>query len=886
MKRTKSRTEFYQPPKIPSWILTRFLPRPDQIYLNGDFDEIYNSICKETGRAAANRWYWSQLIQSLPGILLNSIYWSLIMFKNYLKITLRNIKRHRVYSFINIAGLSVGMACFILILLFSRYEFSYESHHQNADRIYRVNVEQQLTDRVFRARSSPVPLAEALYNELPEVIEFTRFQSLSTFLVRHEDKKYYEDKVVFADHGTFNMFTFPLLKGDKMTALKEPNTVVLTEDLATKYFGSQEAVGKSLEVENNLIGQMSVMVTGVMKNHPRNSNVQYGMLISMESLRDIAPQDGYWNNWISQQLESYILLSEGHSAAEVEKKVGEVFARHKRADDKRVLKLEQFKRMHLHSAITDTGDIRTIYIFLATGLLILFIACINFMNLSTARSARRAKEVGMRKVVGAVRRQLIHQFFGETVLFSAFSMILALILVYVFIPSLNDLTGRFIGFGDIGHPEIIFSLIGIVILVGLFSGSYPALYLSAFQPTGVLKGILKTGRKGSLFRKLLVISQFSISIALIICTIILGRQLIFMHNKALGFKKDQILVITNDSAAGNQSLQPLKTALLQNPRILGVCGSFQLPSQISRYNNVTWEGAPEGEKIELIHNSVDYDFIDTYEIELVAGRNFSPEFPTDQRNTGADNRDSKNSGAVIINEEAARRFGWEDPIGKKVIQTYGSARYYYTVIGVVKDFHFSSLKNEIRPMNLFLSLDSNRQISVKIQTQEIPETLSFIEETWNIFFPNLPLNYYFLDSVFEKQYRSEERLQRLFGYFSVVAIFIACLGLFGLASFAAEQRTKEIGIRKILGAPVSGIVVQLSKEFTRWVLLANIIAWPTAYLAMNSWLRGFAYRIDIDGQIGFFLLAASAALIIAWLTVGYQAVKAALAHPVDSLRYE
>jgi len=510
------------------------------------------------------------------------------MFKNYLKITFRNLKRHKGYSFINIAGLSVGMACFTLILLFSQYEFSYESHHQNADRIYRVNVEQQLTDQVFRARSSPVPLAEALYNELPEVIEFTRFQSLRTFLVRSEDQKYYENEVVFSDHGALDMFTFPVLKGDKTTALKEPNTVVLTEDMATKYFGSQDPVGKSLAVENNLIGQMSIMVTGIMKNHPKNSNIQYDILISMESLRDIAPQDGYWNNWISQQLESYILLPEGHSVVEVENKIGEVFAKHKREDDKRVLKLEQFKRMHLYSAIQDTGNIRSIYIFLATGLLILLIACINFMNLSTARSANRAKEVGMRKVVGAARRQLIHQFFGETLLFSAFSMILALILVYVLLPTLNNLTGQFIRFGDIGHPKIIFSLIGIVLMVGFFSGSYPVLFLSAFKPTSVLKGILKTGRKGSLFRKILVISQFSISIALIICTIILGRQLSFMQNKELGFKKDQILVITNDSAAGNQNLQPLKTALLQNPRILGVCGSLQLPSRIGMYNNVTW----------------------------------------------------------------------------------------------------------------------------------------------------------------------------------------------------------------------------------------------------------------------------------------------------------
>jgi putative ABC transport system permease protein len=877
---------FQPPPKIAQWVMHRVLPRKEHVYLGGDFDEIYNSILEEKGRAAAIRWYWFQLIQSLPKIILNSIYWSLIMFQNYLKITFRNLKRHKGYSFINIAGLSVGMACFILILLFSMYEFSYESHHQNADRIYRVNVEQHLTGQVFRAQTSPVPLAEALYNELPEVIQFTRFQSLSTFLVRHEDQKYYENDVVFADHGALEMFTFPILKGDKTTALKEPNTVVLTEEMATKYFGSQDPIGKSLAVENNLIGKMSVMVTGVMKDHPKNSNVQSNILISMESLRDIAPPAGYWNNWISQQIVSYIILPEKHSVVEIEKKIAEVFKKHQREDDKRVLKLEQLKRMHLYSAIGDTGDIRTIYIFLATGLLILLIACINFMNLSTARSANRAKEVGMRKVVGAIRKQLIQQFFGETLLFSTFSMVLALILVYVFLPSLNNLTGQFMRFGDIGRTEIIFGLFGIVILVGLLSGSYPALFLSAFQPVNVLKGIFKKGKKGRVFRKVLVISQFSITIALIICTFTLGRQLQFMRNKALGFKKDQILVISNDSAEGSQNIQPLKTALLQNPGILGVCGSLQLPSRIGMYNNVTWEGAPEGEKIELIHNSVGYDFIDTYEIELIAGRNFSPEFPTDNRNVRRSSGDSLNAGAVILNEEAVRRFGWGDPIGKKVIQTYGEDRNYYTVVGVIKDFHFSSLKNAIQPMNLFLSLDSNRYISVNMQTQDIPKTLSFIEETWNKIYPNLPMDYYFLDSVFERQYRSEERLQRLFRYFSALAIFIACLGLFGLASFAAEQRTKEIGIRKVLGSSVSGIVGLLSKEFTWLVLVANVIAWPIAYFVSRSWLKSFAYRINVNSQFGYFIAATILALLIAWLTVGIQAIRAAHINPIDSLRYE
>jgi putative ABC transport system permease protein len=874
------------PPKLGGWLLKLIARYEDNLSLLGDFDEEFEYIARSEGYLRAWLWFWCHLLKSLPSFLKDFFYWRFVMFINYLKIALRTIRRHKGYSFINIAGLSVGMACFLLILLFSQYEFSYEQHHENADRIYRVNVEQQLTDRVFRAQTSPVPLAEALHNELPEVIQFTRFQSLPTFLVRHEDRRYYEDEVIFSDPGVQDMFTFPLLAGDKNTALKEPNTVVLTKEMAIKYFGNQDPIGKSLILDNNYIKNMSVIVTGVMQNHQKNSNVQPDFLVSLQSLKALAPEDGYWNNWISQQILSYILLAEEHSIAEMETKIAGVFEKHKREDDKRILKLEQLKRMHLYSSIGNTGDIRTIYIFLATGLLILLIACINFMNLSTARSTKRAKEVGMRKVVGARRTQLIKQFFGETLLFSASSMVLALILVYAFLPFLNTLTGQSIRFEDIGRAGIIFSLIGIVVLVGLLSGSYPALFLSAFQPANVIKGIFKTGSKGSVFRKVLVISQFSITIGLIVCTFILGRQLHFMRNRAQGFKKDQILVIANNSIEGSRNIQPFKTALLKNPRILGVTGSLQLPSSIGMYNNVTWEGAPAGKKIELIHNSVGYDFLDTYEIELIVGRDFSLEFPADQRNTRGASGDFSDAGSVIINEEAVRRFGWEDAIGKKVIQTFGDARYYYTVIGVIKDFHFSSLKNAIRPMNLFLSLDSNRYISVNIQSEDIPGTLSFIEETWNKTNPNYPMDHYFLDRVFERRYRSEERLLQLFGYLSALAIFIASLGLFGLASFAAEQRTKEIGIRRVLGAPVSGIVVLLSKEFTRWVLVANIIAWPLAYLAMHSWLRGFAYRINLNSQIGFFLIAAVGAFLIAWLTVSFQAIKAAIANPVDSLRYE
>lgn len=872
---------YHTPPKIAQAILRNFLPSSDRAFLDGDFDEIYNFLYEQRGRMWADLWYWFQLVQSLPRIFSNSLFWSLVMFKNYIKITLRNLKKYKGYSFINIAGLSVGMACFILILLFVQYEFSYENHHEQADRIYRVHVEQHRPDGVFRTRTSPVPLAKTLYEELPEVLEYTRFQAFGNLLVRFGDKKFYENEVGFSNPGILNMFSFPLVAGDKESALIDKNTIVITQAVAMKYFGNEDPIGKSLTLND----QWPVTVTGVIEDHPLSSNFRPDFLISFSTIRDIA-DESYFTNWISQQLDSYILVPKNLSVEDLEEKIQSVFATHQGPEDIRVLKLEQFKRLHLHSEVENTGDIRTIYIFLAVGFLIILTACINFMNLSTARSSGRAKEVGLRKVVGAIRRQLIKQFMGETLIFASFSVILSLILVYALLPLLNSLTGQFIQFSDLGRTGILLSLVAIVIIVGLLSGSYPALVLSGFQPAAVLKGLQKAGRKRALFRKILVVAQFSISILLIVCTIILGKQLHFLRSKALGFKKDQIVVVRNNQGQLRSDIQPFREALLQNPQITGVTASNQLPSSIGMYNNVTWDGAQEEEQIELIFNEVDYDFLDTYEIELLQGRNFSRDFPSDFRFARQDGRTLDDAGAVILNEEAVRRFGWEDPIGKRVIQVFGEQKLTFTVVGVIKNFHFSSLRNPIMPMNFFTREGGYRLISVKLQTKDVVGTLKYIEDTWNMLSPEYPFEHFFLDTVFERRYQSEERLRQLFGYFSLLAIFIACLGLFGLASFAAERRTKEIGIRKVMGATSSSVVVLLSKEFTRLVLAANLIAWPVAYLALQSWLKGYASRIEISRNFVFFLLASVATLFIAWLTVGFQAVKAARANPADSLRYE
>ncbi len=855
------------------------MPESENTFISGDFDEIYNSILERRGRGAAGRWYWIQLMHWVPIILFHSVRWSLTMFKNYLKITLRNLVRQKGYAFINIAGLSVGIACAVLIILVVQYEFKYESHHKNADRIYRINVEHTQLERTYKLTYTPVPLAPAMGEEVPEVLHYTRIAELNQIQVGNGDLKFYED-VKFVDPGILEMFTFPLVSGDQTTALKDVNSVVITEAMAIKYFGKEDPLGKTLVFLNT----MSLKVTGVMRNHPAYTNINPDFLVPIERMRDLAGDD-FFQNWLSQQLMSFVMLSEVHSAADVESKIQMAFNRHVREDDGRMLTLDQLKRMHLYSNAQPTGNINSLTILLAVGGLILLVACINFMNLATARSSRRAKEVGLRKVVGAARRQLIRQFIGESMIYTAVSMAFAIFLVHSFLPVLNGLTGQVVKPGDIFQTQVLAGMVGIFLLVGFVSGSYPALFLSGVEPTRILRGTFERGTQGASFRKILVVAQFAISIILIIATMIFGRQLHFLLNKPLGFEKDGIVVIRNDRSTYRRDLQPLKTELLSDSRILGVSGSLMLPSAIGMYNNVTWEGAPENQEISIMHNRVDYDFLDIFGIELFAGRNFSPEFPVDT-SEGSDESGPEKSRSIIINQEAMRQFGWEDPINKKVIQIYGAERSYFNVVGVIKDFHFSSLRYSIQPLKLFLATNNNRYVSVKVRMEDLAGTLTFIEAAWKQIYPDVPFDYFFFDSVFERTYRSEASLKRLFEYFSGLAVFIGCLGLLGLASYAAERRSKEIGIRKVLGASSPQIVMLLSREFTRWVVLANLLAWPAAYFAMRSWLGGFAYRIDLNAQLGFFVLAGALALGIALLTVVFQAVKAALSDPVKTLKYE
>jgi len=796
------------------------------------------------------------------------------MFKNYLKIALRNILHQKGYSILNITGLAVGIACFILILLYIHYEFSYENHNPNADRIYRIYVEHQESDKEYRVSSTPVPLVEALQEEIPDIQEYTRFDGLPNLMVNYGDKRFMENNMIAADPGIFDIFGFQLISGDKKTALKDVYSVVITKEIAQKYFGNEDPVGKTLIVDNSL----NFMVRGVIRNHPSNTDFDPDIMISFSTIKEIYGS-GYTTNWLSQVLQSYILVPENHSVEVLEDNIETCFSKYRaKENDLRILKLERLSRMHLYSVFSD-NSIQTITIFLAVGILIIIIACINFMNLATARSARRAREVGMRKVVGAEKKHIIIQFMGESFVYVFLALILALLLAATLLPLLRNITGQALEYKQIGETFILLSLFVTIIVVGFLSGSYPALYLSAFRPASILQESINKGKKSALFRKILVVSQFSISIVLIICTFVLTRQINYMLNKSLGFQKNQIVVMRNPS---RQNIEPFKQKLKENPGIVSVCGSYLLPHRIGMYNEVTWEGATSDDEIIAInHNTVDYDFLETYEIPLLAGRNFSPDFPSDVR---SGSRGLENAGAILLNETAVERFGWDDPIGKKVIQTFGEQRITYTVIGVVKDFHFSSLRNPIVPLKIFLGSNPSYYVSIKIRPENIQETMKKIESAWKEFNPHYPFEYFFFDSVFQERYQQEQNLQTLFQYFSFLAIFIGCLGLFGLASFAVERRTKEIGIRKILGASSQSLVLLLSKEFAKWVLIANIIAWPLAYYAVHRWLQGYAYHTNID--LWVFVYSGLLALAIALLTVSIQSIRAAVSNPAESLRYE
>lgn len=798
------------------------------------------------------------------------------MLKNYMKIAFVNLKKHKAFSFINIIGLAIGIACCILITTYVFHELSYDRYHEKADRIFRLRSDLKISGDHLKIPKSSFPMGEYLVENYPEVLNMVRFRGPMRLPVRDRENLYYLDRFFFADNSVFEIFDFPLVKGNPQTALKAASTCVITEDTAKKYFGSEDPIGKVLNVNSN----WDLTVTGVVKNIPQNSHFGFDMLCSLETYAQENTRD--MQQWLSLNNYTYILLQEGYDYKLLEQKFPEMIEKNvgrilKYVKGEYLLTLQPLARIHLHSnlmqEIAGNGSIVYIYIFSVIAIFILAIACINFMNLSTARSSNRAREVGLRKVLGANRKKIIGQFLAESIFTSLISLVMALFLFELALPLFRSLSGVELSINYTANPWLIPSLIGLAVFVGLIAGSYPAFFLSSFQPVRVLKGLFKSGTGNSRFRSMLVIVQFAISVALIIGTIIVFNQLNYMKNKRLGFRKEQVVVIPISDESTLDSLRPIREEISRHNGILSIAASSHVPGQTTYYNPFIPEGFSLDEMKYMGRLYIDHEFIPTMGIEMAAGRNFSPDLQTDHEHS------------CIINEAAVKKFGWDNPVGKTIRELIQSGKMVEkTVIGVVRDFHFESLHKQIAPLFIGYTSHAINSLSVRIKSEDIPKTIAFLKDKIEQFDPDRPFEYAFLDESFDAQYRAEEKLGRIFSYFSILAIFIACLGLFGLASFTTERRTKEIGIRKVLGATVLGIVVLLSKEFTKWVLIANAIAWPIAYYSLNKWLQSFAYRTHIT--VLTFIFAAGISFMIALLTVIYQALRAATANPVKSLRYE
>jgi putative ABC transport system permease protein len=806
------------------------------------------------------------------------------MIANYFKIAIRNILRHKVYSFINIVGLAVGMACTILILLWVQYELSFDLYHEKADRIFRLATYGAIGKFKSGWAISNYIAGKTLAKDYPEVEKSARLQKTPfKILIRYQDKQFFEDNIFMADDTVFDIFTFPLIKGEAQDVLKSPFSAVITEDMAQKYFGDEDPIGSVIKADN----KFDYTVTGVMKNIPPNSHFIFNALVSFETLRYVHEnyQEEMEEDWLDYANYTYLLLREAYDYRDLEKKFPAFIEKYmgetlKALGAKVEYFLQPLTQIHLNSNLEndmDNGNMAYVYALSIIAIFVLFIACINFMNLCTARSASRAKEVGVRKALGAHRSNLVHQFFSETFILSFISFVISFGLAEIALPFFRSLTGSALSFDYIIMPRLILGYLGLVSFVAFVAGSYPAFFLSAFQPIKVLTGRLKAGATGIRIRSVLVTFQFTISIGLIIGSVISFSQLSYMKQKRLGFNKEQIVVIRIVDDSLRKMIPTIKAELTSISGIIDVAASSHVPGRVSAWHTFVPQGYNPQVMAKLMGKiSINPDFIPTMGIQIVDGRNFSHEIISDQ------------SESILINEAAARRYDWKNPVGKTIrflpndiVLPNDTGK---TVIGVVRDYHLRSLHHEIMPLYIDNDPSNFLYISTKIKSDDVSKTLGDLRKKWAEIAPDQLFDYFFLDESFDLQYRAEEKLGLIFSNFAMLAILVACLGLFGLASFTAEQRTKEIGIRKALGATVSSIVILLIKEFTKWVLLANIIAWPIAYVAMNHWLQNFAYRIKIG--LGTFILAGVLALVIALVTVGYQAIKAARANPVEALRYE
>jgi len=855
-----------RPPRFLAALLSRFLSGAVRETALEDFAERYESIARDRSHGAALAWYAGQAAYLAPIALKDSFYWNIVMIQNYAVVAARNFRKHKAYSLINVAGLAIGIAVSLFIFLWIRDETGFDRFHAGAADIYRLTEEQKGADgSIFPVAVTPELLGPGLKSDFPEVLDFARYRSLGKTLVVCGEKRFYAGGIAFADPSFLDMFTFPLIKGDPGTALDNPDSLVITEAEARKCFGSEDPMGRTIR----LFDAFDFKVTGILHDLPRNSHLQFGFLGNFDFvIKKLGYSGGWWNN----NFYTYVRLAPGAAPARIAPAVYKYLTKISPTTTT-FINLQPLLDIHLRSSYAidingasqdRSGDVRT---FAVIAFLVLLIACINYMNLATARSGLRSREVGVRKVVGAGRPEIIRQFFGESLLFAAVSGLLATGLVRLLFTSFNNLTGKAIPPGTLGSAPILLFLAASVLFAGVLSGIYPALFLSSFRPASIFRGGSMTGTRSALFRKSLVVVQFALSTVFIAGTLVVSSQMRYMRTKDLGYQGDSIIHFRLRGALP-ANYQAFKSELSQTAGILGVTSSSDIPTYtVHSTTAFDWEGKSPEDRFLIHQFSVDYDYFEMLGMTMAQGRSFSRDFPTDKD-------------AFIINEAAARRMGITEPLGKWV-ELYDRKG---PIVGVVKDFNFKSLHTRVEPLVLRIESERDSYVLVKMRYEGLAAGLETIRRLHARYNPGYPFEYEFLDESLGNLYRADRRFGTIVGVFTGLAIFISALGLFGLASFLIERRTKEIGIRKILGAETPGIVALLSKDFLQWVGLANLLAVPVAYFAMNAWLKGFAFRTTVSA--GVFVAAAAVAIGVAMLTISAHCFRAAASNPAASLRHE
>ena len=855
------------PPRLAVWLVKQLGRYQTNHAIVADMGEVFARLCRERSYILAYLWYWGQCMDAVIKDTLLNLRWSFIMLKNYLKVAFRNMKRQKSFSFINIFGLAVGLSCSLLIFTYVLDELNYDRFHQDADRTYRIRMDIQSENAEEKGVLTSYILAKTLREGYPEKFLATQIK-LRGSVISTEDKSIGSERIIGADDSFFDVFTYEFLRGDPQTALASPHEVIITDKAALRYFGRTEALGQTIQIDGN-----PYKITGIIKHKQQNSHFYFDVVFSLKSLRnygDLRYLYGYYSTYVKLPPSVPVSRLQEILADYTEKNIAPLMAN---TDYSISFSSEPLLAIHLHSDVNGpygaNSKIEYVYIFSVIALLILIIACINYVNLTTAKNLNRAKEVGIRKVVGSLRGQIHKQFLLESALICWIAMGIALLLIKSYLPFFNNLMGKSLVLHFLSSPLIIMGFILFATMIGVMAGIYPAFYLSSFKPIETLKDSSPSGKKKFRLQSSLVVFQYAVSVIFMIGTLVINKQLGLVQKKNLGFDKEQVLVLKHGGALGSQK-DVFKNNLLRHPEIINVTGTSALPGK----EFSSWSITPED--MELSSMALywcDYNFAETMGIDLERGRFFSERFPGDER-------------AIVINEKAVEQFGWDDdPIGKKIqLNVHGD----YLVIGVVKNFHYETLHNRLGTMGMLLTegryFGEETYLAVRYAAQDIGKVISTIKDEWNTVVPDAPFEYSFLDEDYFRLYLSEQQSRKIALLFSFLAILISALGIFGLASFAVEKRKKEIGVRKVLGASVVSIDVLLCKDFLRWVLLANILACPVAYLVMNKWLSDFAYRVPLSAEL--FVIPGLMAFGIALLVVSLKVIRAAMSDPVEVLRYE